>query len=285
MTQLFAGDLQGNLWKLEFTNKFPADWDAAHLSYYSDGSAPIPMYIAKDGAGNLQPITMPPFLAYGPNRTLIVAFGTGKYLETADNAGPFSTQSVYALLDDNTDTADSGSPTAAIAGRARLQTATANSDGTITSSAFTWGRPLTDDDTTKRSGWYFDMLSSSTTGERQISAFTVFGSKVYSGSVIPPQTSCEIGSGRSYALDLYAASGTHLSSDVGILGEPFVIAVGDDSLTKSNSVDQAVRTTTGRIVLQGSGALKNSAGTTAVATVFRMSWRQINNYQELKAAP
>nr|MBP6776912.1 pilus assembly protein PilY [Piscinibacter sp.] len=285
VTQLFAGDLQGNLWKLEFTNKFPADWDAAHLSYYSDGSAPIPMYIAKDGAGNLQPITMPPFLAYGPNRTLIVAFGTGKYLETADNAGPFSTQSVYALLDDNTDTADSGSPTAAIAGRARLQTATANSDGTITSSAFTWGRPLTDDDTTKRSGWYFDMLSSSTTGERQISAFTVFGSKVYSGSVIPPQTSCEIGSGRSYALDLYAASGTHLSSDVGILGEPFVIAVGDDSLTKSNSVDQAVRTTTGRIVLQGSGALKNSAGTTAVATVFRMSWRQINNYQELKAAP
>lgn len=65
-----------------------------------------------------------------------------------------------------------------------------------------------------------------------------------------------------------------------------MIAVGDDSLTKSNSVDQAVRTTRpGRVVLQGSGALKNSAGTTAVATVFGMSWRQINNYQELKAAP
>ena len=285
VTQLYAGDLQGNLWKLDFTNKLPADWNVAALSSYSDGSAPIPMYVAKDGAGNLQPITMPPFLAYGPNRTLIVAFGTGKYLETADNAGPFSTQSVYALLDDNTSTADSDSPTAAIAGRARLQTATANNDGTITSSAFTWGRPLTDGDTTKRSGWYFDMLSSSTTGERQISAFTVFGSKVYSGSVIPPQTSCEIGSGRSYELDLYAASGTSMSSDVGILGEPFVIAVGNDSLTKSNSIDQAVRTTTGRIVLQGSGALKNSAGTTAVATVFRMSWRQINNYQELKAAP
>ena len=29
----------------------------------------------------------------------------------------------------------------------------------------------------------------------------------------------------------------------------------------------------------------SAAGTTAVATVFRMSWRQINNYQELKAAP
>lgn len=283
VTQLFAGDLQGNLWKLDFTNKLPADWTMVKLSFYSDGTAPIPMYVAKDGAGNRQPITMPPFLAYGPNRTLIVAFGTGKYLETADNAGPFSTQSVYALLDDNTSTADSS--TAAIAGRGRLQTATANSDGTITSSAFTWGRAASDSDTSKRSGWYFDMLSSSSTGERQISAFTVFGSKVYAGSVIPPATSCEIGSGRSYALDLYNASGTHMSSDVGILGEPFVIAVGTDSLTKSNSVDQAVRTTTGRIVLQGSGALKNSAGTTAVATVFRMSWRQINNYQEIKAAP
>ena len=285
VTQLYAGDMQGNLWKLDFTNKYPADWTVAKLSYYLDGTTPIPMYIAKDGAGNLQPITMPPFLAFAPNRALIVAFGTGKYLETGDNSGPFHTQSVYALLDNNSATADSSSPTAAIAGRGRLQAATANSDGTITSSAFTWGRPTSDGDTTKRSGWYFDMISSSTTGERQISAFTVFGSKVFAGSVIPPQTSCEIGSGRSYALDLYQASGTHVSSDVGILGEPFVIAVGSDALTKSNSVDQAVRTTTGRIVLQGSGALKNSASTTAVATVFRMSWRQINNYQELKAAP
>ena len=163
-----------------------------------------------------------------------------------------------------------------------MATATA---GTITSGAFAWGRPLDDADTSKRSGWYVDMYTSSTTGERQVSAFTVFGSKVYSGTVIPPQTSCEIGSGRSYAIDLYAASGSSLTSDVGILGEPFVIAVGADSLTTSDSVDQAVRTTTGRIVLQGSGALKNASGTTAVTKVFRMSWRQINNYQELKAAP
>ena len=73
--------------------------------------------------------------------------------------------------------------------------------------------------------------------------------------------------------------------DVGILGEPFVLAVGEDDLTKSNSVDQGTRTTTGRIVLQGSGSLKNLKGTTAVATVFRMSWRQINNYEEVRAAP
>ena len=69
------------------------------------------------------------------------------------------------------------------------------------------------------------------------------------------------------------------------LGEPFVLAVGEDDLTKSNSVDQGTRTTTGRIVLQGSGSLKNLKGTTAVATVFRMSWRQINNYEEVRAAP
>ena len=283
--QLFAGDLQGNLWKLDFTNKLPADWTTTQLSYYSDGSAPIPMYVAKDGAGNRQPITMPPFLGYGPNRTLIVAFGTGKYLESDDNSGPYRTQSIYALLDNNSASPDSSSPTAAIAGRGRLQAATAGSDGSITSTAFAWGRPLSDSDTGTRSGWYVDMYTSSSTGERQVSPFTVFGSKVYSGTVIPPQTSCEIGSGRSYAIDLYAASGSSFKSDVGILGEPFVIAVGADALTTSDSVDQAVRTTTGRIVLQGSGALKNASGTTAVTKVFRMSWRQINNYQELKAAP
>ena len=228
---------------------------------------------------------MAPYLAYGPNRTLIVAFGTGKYLETSDNAGPFKAQSVYALLDNNLATPDSGSPLSAIAGRGRLQMATASTDGTITNSAFTWGRPLSDGDTGMRSGWYFDMPSSASTGERQISSFTVFGDKVYSGTVIPPATSCELGSGRSYELNLFTGTGSSITSDVGILGEPFVLAVGEDDLTKSNSVDQGTRTTTGRIVLQGSGSLKNLKGTTAVATVFRMSWRQINNYEEVRAAP
>ena len=285
VTQLYAGDMQGNLWKLDFAGKYTADWTMAKLSFYKDGTTPIPMYVAIDGSGNRQPVTMPPFLAYGPNRTTIVAFGTGKYLETNDNAGPFRMHSVYALLDDNSATADSSSPASAIAGRGRLQMATANTAGTVTNSAFTWGRPMSDGDTTKRSGWYFDMPNSSTTGERQISPFTGFGGKVYSGTVIPPQTSCEIGSGRSYELDLYTGTGSHLTSDVGILGEPFVLAVGSDALTTSNSIDQAVRTTQARIVLQGSGSLKNSKGTSAVASVFRMSWRQINNYQELRAAP
>lgn len=282
---LFAGDMQGNLWKLDFTNKYVADWTLAKLSFYKDGSSPIPMYIAKDGSANLQPITMAPYLAYGPNRTLIVAFGTGKYLETSDNAGPFKAQSVYALLDNNSATPDSGSPLSAISGRGRLQMATASTDGTITNSAFTWGRPLDDSDTSKRSGWYFDMPNSASTGERQISGFTVFGDKVYSGTVIPPATSCELGSGRSYEINLFTGTGSSVTSDVGILGEPFVLAVGEDSLTKSNSVDQGTRTTIGRIVLQGSGSLKNLQSTTAVATVFRMSWRQINNYDEVRAAP
>ena len=75
--------------------------------------------------------------------------------ETSDNSGPFRTQTVYALLDNNTATADSSSPTATIAGRGRLQTATANAaTAMITSSAFVWGRPTSDSDTTKRSGWY-----------------------------------------------------------------------------------------------------------------------------------
>ena len=36
------------------------------------------MYIAKDG-GKVQPISMNPSIAYGPNG-YVVAFGTGKYL-------------------------------------------------------------------------------------------------------------------------------------------------------------------------------------------------------------
>jgi type IV pilus assembly protein PilY1 len=158
---LYAGDLQGNLWKLDFTQAVAgkADWNLGKLSYYQSTNGPVPMFIAKSATNVRQPITMQPALSYGVNRSIIVSFGTGKYLEASDNTTTGAPQqSVYSLLDNGTNTLDSGtSSNAAIAGRGRLQQATASAaTGTISVPAvFNWGRPLSDTDTTQNAVLWF----------------------------------------------------------------------------------------------------------------------------------
>ena len=300
VTYLYAGDLQGQLWKLDFRTKSQGSWNLASLSPFTNVSGPIPMFIAKDGAGDRQPITMRPTLTFGPNRGIIVSFGTGRYLSVLDNTAKFKTQSLYALFDDNSATADStSSPSAVISGRARLK------EGSVTATAvsvdrFVWGRPATDTDTTSRAGWYFDFFQSGATdtatgtGERQISGFNVLAGRLIFGSVIPSGTSCDNGSGRLYELDTLSGNGVATLSSVGILGEPFLVQVGRSTSQRSDSVGRRKETSRFQIIQQGSiglqrepqrsrqegqdqRILKNDRG--------RVAWREINNYHDVRNAP
>ena len=87
VTAVYAGDLQGNLWKLDFAAHGKDEWTLEKLSAFNDGNEanPLPLFIAMDAAGQRQPITMAPSVAAGPAyngaRTTYVAFCTGKYLE------------------------------------------------------------------------------------------------------------------------------------------------------------------------------------------------------------
>lgn len=294
LTYLYAGDLQGNLWKLDFTKTDAADWTLDRLSSYKVSGVAVPLFVAQDGAGtpSRQPITMEPALIFGPNRSIIVSFGTGKFLEVSDVSGPYKAQSVYAVLDNNSNLVDSGSTEAAIAGRGRLKGGTANGT-TVSVEAFNWGRPATDDSTTSRAGWYFDFFGSATTttpvnagtGERQISGFGVLAGRLIFGSVIPATNSCGNGSGNLYVLDLLTGDGTSTVSQVGILGEPFLMQLGSPSLTKSDSVGQRKETTRWQIILQGSAGVAAPPSVTTTGTVGRLSWREISNYQNLRNTP
>ena len=148
------------------------------------------MFIAKTGT-TVQPITAPPTLFTGPVvggvETFYVTFGTGKYLETADNTSTL-TNSFYALYDNGSAAADS-SPVgaAAISGRTRLIAGTVNtSTKLITVGNFTWGRPLTDGTTTSRAGWYFDMP---VTGEKLVSHILDVGPRTGSFNTVIPGAS------------------------------------------------------------------------------------------------
>lgn len=306
VTQIYAGDLHGKVWKLDFTctrsggtdtscpaygYKTPSNWSVANLSSFGSGGTPYPFFIATDASGNTQPITSAPQLFTGPivngKETFYVLVGTGKYLEASDRTST-RTQSVYAVYDDGTSTVDSSAPVAAVSGRSRLIAGTVNTTAnTVTVGSFKWGRPLTAGDTTQRAGWYIDLPTS---GERSISGFTDLGGlSVAFSTIIPGDVAsagaCNTnpGSGRQYTMDVATGSGSTAESKVGLIGAFVVVEdKASSSVTNYDSSGQAVRTLMKRSLQVGSTGVAEGKSSTVQEVVGRLSWRQIYNYQELR---
>ncbi len=304
VSQIYMGDLHGNLWKLDFSLLGASNWNINDLSYFNKGTAtsPIPMYIAKDTAGNVQPISASPTLTFGAEfGTTYVSFGTGKYLEFGDKSST-TAQSFYTIYDNARQTLDSTPASAAasaISSRTQLLAGTIDTTtNTITTSAFTWGRrPVTASTGTIRSGWYVDFPSGSGhSGERVVSNATVFGNKLIFGTLIPSSTgststcSGTVGSGYQYSVDYTNGNGSLVASSVGIMGEPLVSEVAPaTTYSKSDSTGRRTKTITSQVFQQGANgvsAITGAAGQqTRTVIAGRLSWRQINNYQDLKSAP
>lgn len=298
VVQMYMGDLHGNMWKLDFSINAIGDWNMGKLSPFQTGTAPsttpLPMFIAKDTAGNKQPITMSPSIAFGPvANSSYVLFGTGKFLELADKTNN-ATQSAYMVYDTGYANLDAliGTRDSAVSGRVRLKRGTVTvSSGTVAVPGFTLGRGTTAlDSEVVRSGWYFDFPTS---GERQISNASIVGNKALFGSLIPAVTAtsgtCNVSSGGGYAyvVDM-SGNGTALASTVGILGEPIPFETGSAAYGPTDSTGRRTKTITTTTGLQGSSgvAVAGSSGTfTTTVTAGRLSWRQIHNYLDLKAAP
>ena len=295
LAQIYMGDLHGKVWKLDFTTRDPSSWSFDALSYYRYNGTAYPMFIAKTASGAVQPITMAPLVASaatsGGLRTSYVAFGTGKYLEASDKTST-AQNSFYTLYDDGTASATAGG--ASIPGRGRLIAGTVTTGSvtsTVTVPSFKWGRPDRDTDTSKRSGWYFDYTSA---GEKSISGVNITGDQLIFGSLIPAAAgtagSCSVGGGggNKYQVNIDAGSGTFSVSEVGIFGEILTFDIPSASVTTpSSGTGRRVTTVTKTTV--GIGAKDAKVDTTSdqtkpTAPSGRLSWRQINNYQDLKNA-
>lgn len=90
ITNVYAGDLQGNLWSINVSNLDPTQWSVRLL------------FQATDAGGNPQAITTTPVVTLNPNypRTqgLFVMFGTGQLL-TENDMSTTQTQTIYGVLD------------------------------------------------------------------------------------------------------------------------------------------------------------------------------------------
>jgi len=99
---VYAGDLDGNLWKIDLTDSHINNWEVA----FAHSNVQAPLFKAIGPTGIAQPITSKPDVMYHPlYHGYMVAFATGKFLGTADFLDN-SVQTVYGIWDYGDDTDD-----------------------------------------------------------------------------------------------------------------------------------------------------------------------------------
>ncbi|MDO4769234.1 MAG: PilC/PilY family type IV pilus protein [Brachymonas sp.] len=290
VSKLFAGDLHGQMWMLNFNRakNGTSDWSLEKLSNFHDAkdrSKPGPMFIARDANGAPQPIMVQPMLARGPDyNSVIVGFGTGKYFEDADtvNKRPNTFYAIY-------DAGDEG-PLAPIKGREHLKRGLIDLDQQASFvGQFKWGRATTTSDNENvRAGWYLDFAHA---GERQIAPVSdVFLSSFILGTVVPDADSAlakSCGDSRNfgvrYVLDL-EGNGQFARTNVGLYGGSVMLDVNVEE-TPSDSTGRKQRTITRYPIDFGSDGRVVGAPIRQTFTVGRLSWRQIQNYLDQKNAP
>ncbi|MGF6527360.1 type IV pilus assembly protein PilY1 [Variovorax sp. PvP013] len=299
VTLIYAGDLHGNMWKLDFRPWGTADWTLAKLSAFLSGATPVPLFVARDANNNVQPISMTPSIvsAVRGSAASYVAFGTGKFIESDDRVS-VQPQTFYAIYDNASATLDTSGGAAAVSSRARLargvyttagyksDITTTAGDNTIEAPAFVAGRATSDSDATQRSGWYFDYP---TTGERQISSAQLRGDTLVVPSLIPGSAGvaavCGVsgGGGSSYFFNIDTGDANVFISKVGILGPSIVLdAVAVDEV--SIGTGRRMRSITSSASPVGDKGPGTPVPIKNVFAAGRLSWRQINNYQDLKGS-
>ena len=212
---VYAGDLYGNLWKFDVSGNAPSGWGAE----FSGGSPPSPRPLVTvcasgDVAGPFacpadqrQPITMRPVVGRGPDDSLMVYFGTGKFFEDTDNSvsGSGPVQSFYGIRDDNTLTGSSADDR--LAGRSELQEQEILAEVDFdeeTEVRVTSNHGVPSD----LRGWYLDLLSpvNGFEGERAVAQPLLREGRLIFTTLIPSSDACE-GGGSSWLMELNALDG------------------------------------------------------------------------------
>ncbi len=284
----YLGDLQGNLWRLNFTGLPP--WSSAR-----GANASTPLFSAVDSSNPAvaQPITMQPKIVFAPGGGYVVLFGTGKYVEKADLApGNFNGQSFYGIYDS---TADSYRVASRTDLKQRVLTLSAANDAyTIFGGELIYAA-TPDFDSLAKKGWYVDFANADDTGERAVSNPLLVDAQLYFNTIMPGNDPCAAAGGRAYSMNaLYGFSSnlTGTSSVVGLLSAPVVLQLGDAMSGHRNAVGKRSASKNMRVLNVGTGASRNTQQSIAEAgsvtvnmPAGRFSWREITNWQELRDTP
>jgi type IV pilus assembly protein PilY1 len=210
---IYAGDLFGNLWKIDISSVNSATWD---FSFYS-GSDPAPLYVARSSGGVRLPITQQPKIGTHPLsgavEEYLVFFGTGKYLENSDNtASSQETQSLFGIWDDGT---NGKSRSDLLSQTLTNYTVDGSTFRVLSDNAIRWEDELDEFGAlvaSKHGGWMIDLVDVGASpldnlGERSISNMILRDGRLFISTMAPSANACDYG-GTGWLMIVDAAAGS-----------------------------------------------------------------------------
>ena len=272
-TLMYAGDLQGNVWKFDMSAGVSSTNIAA--SVFASGGTPKPIFVATDAALKRQPITTSPQIVEANTLGYMVVFGTGKFVEPTDTSTA-DVQSIYGIWDSLENTAANYTVP-----RGKLyQRAASLSGGSVAlgTGTFAFGTG-----TGQYRGWYINLPE---TRER-ISVESALGIGVVAFSAAIPEGTCSgDGSGRRYCLSPVFGNSLGCSSAAtpGIPSGPKIIQyeLEDSSYsTRSPSgrrtvtIEQKVLSSSTKITTAGNALVSSGTIQSVSIPAGRISWREL----------
>jgi type IV pilus assembly protein PilY1 len=206
---VYAGDLNGNLWKFNLSSFNPNSW--------SVGNQGEPLF----SAGTSKPITGALDVAPHPRGGYLIGFGTGRYLAASDHSTSTSGQSVYAIRDS---LSDSGTTLtlAQLQQQSILPASATRLGATFRLSTHAVGAPgdafISDDKDnvisrqaflTNKRGWYLNLP---TAGERVVTNARFLNGRLILTSMIPNTVDPCKPDGSGWLLAFDALTGNRLGS-------------------------------------------------------------------------
>ena len=266
---IYSGDLFGNMWVFDISSSDTSDWGIKKTN-----GAPLFTAVSPtlDGVEYMsQPITSRPSVVRHPDgEGVLVAFGTGKYVESDDTStDDQATQSFYVVEDKLGSTVVTASRSAS--GFTNLQkqsiTKESSTNRLLSNNSLDWDNI---------SGFYIDLVNTedgniNNYGERQVVASTILGTKVSFVTLIPGTDPCVAGgSGWYMELNLYTGqtwdTGTEVEDDPTTSADESEEIPEDSSNTYIDGV--ATGLTSVASVTTSTETITNEDGSTEEVTVF-----------------
>ncbi len=282
---VYAGDLQGNLWKFDLSTDLAADWDVSRDS----NNEPQPLFVATDANGNRQPITTRPVVGKHASGSPIILFGTGSYFTVADGITPSNPQiqSFYGIRDLGAAVSrgDLLAQSIEYQGSASFE----NSGDTITRQV----RTVSNNQASASDfpGWYINLIPPNSTsgyGERSVSSPLLRDGRIIFNTIIPDSNACRHG-GKSWLMEMDANNGGRFDYSVFDLNrdrdfdtEDYielnsvptpVSGLGYEELTETPSVIRSTNSETKYMASSKNNTITEAEK--ASSKLGRQSWRQL----------
>lgn len=202
---VYAGDLQGNLWRFDLTS-------GGANATVSFGNQPLYSATVSSSDSTVQSITAPPSLIRHPSgQGFIVIFGTGRYFSTNDKTST-TLQTLYGVWDQQLNNTAPGYTRDSLQSQTLSETSATIGGATqtvrtVSSNTVNWP-PVSSG--TAQYGWMLDLtVGSSVVGERVTDEMFARGSVLIVPTRTPNQDPCSPGlTGWTYGISPYTGGAT-----------------------------------------------------------------------------